>query len=129
MKKEYADWIEGYLASHPHGVVGMCAYASNLMMATFPELQLHGGFVKTPLGVDLHYWLTSPEGEIVDPTESQFGKLQPEDYEDGHSIDPLTLLLARGIVIGDRHGRKVADEPSVRGLPVEEGRSSGAVSA
>lgn len=58
----------------------------------FPELELRGGFARTPLGRDLHFWLRSPTGEIVDPTEAQFGGLRPEDYDDADTTDALVLL-------------------------------------
>jgi hypothetical protein len=70
------------------------------MLEAFPELELRGGFVRTRLGQDLHYWLIAPSGAIVDPTELQFGTVAPEDYDDAGTTDAVTLL-GRVLVFGD----------------------------
>ena len=90
-RKEYQEWIESYIADG-HRICGECHDVSLRMQAAFPELTLHGGYVRTPLGNDLHFWLTDPDGQIVDPTAAQFGYLEPKDYEDAGTTDPLELL-------------------------------------
>jgi hypothetical protein len=86
---EYAAWID---ALDDRSIVGRCQPICEAMAAAFPELRLVGGYVKTPLGCDLHYWLVSPSGTIVDPTGRQFGTLAPEDYEDAGTTDAMALL-------------------------------------
>src|SRR5262245_48760768 len=88
---EYAAWILDYLDSG-QPVVGYCQQVCESMLRAFPELELRGGSVRTPLGRDLHYWLRSPSGAIVDPTEAQFGKLSPDDYDDAGTTDARALL-------------------------------------
>lgn len=86
--REYAAWIDALEGS----LVGHCQATCVAMLAVFPELRLVGGYVKTPLGCDLHYWLVSPSGAIVDPTVRQFGALATDDYEDAGTTDAMTLL-------------------------------------
>jgi hypothetical protein len=87
---EYADWIATYVQGRR--IVGECQRACEEMRQAFPELELRGGFARTPLGRDLHYWLRAPWGTTVDPTASQFGGLALEDYEDAGTTDAMTLL-------------------------------------
>lgn len=73
MKTEYRAWIVEYVASIPNGFVrGKCDEATQLMCAAFPELRRAAGFAHSSWGRDQHWWCVSPEGEIVDPTASQF---------------------------------------------------------
>ena len=71
MSDAYADWIARFLAEHNGSVRGLCASASMAMKAAFPELAIVRGF-HCPGGP--HWWLTAPDGTIVDPTASQFPK-------------------------------------------------------
>lgn len=70
----------------------MCSTICERMNKAFPELILHGGFVRTPLGTDVHYWLVSPDGDIIDPTEAQFGELSRDDYYDSGLTSVLEIL-------------------------------------
>ena len=88
---DYAAWIDAYI-DQGNVIVGHCRNVCEAMLAEFPELELRGGFVRTRLGNDLHYWLRAPSGEIVDPTEAQFGRLRPDDYDDAGTTDTMTLL-------------------------------------
>jgi len=88
---QYRAWIADYEASRAP-VVGQCQKVCNAMRTAFPELELRGGWVRTPLGYDTHYWLLTRDGEIIDPTASQFPQLRPEDYEDAGSTEPMVLL-------------------------------------
>jgi len=109
-REEYDAWIAHYIASGGR-VVGECLSVCKLMMERFPELILHGGYMHTPLGPDLHYWLTAEEGEIVDPTFSQFDLwdgLGPEDYEDAGTTDPMQLL--RRFLIEGKEQHEQRDE-------------------
>lgn len=91
MDERYRAWISDYVDSGKP-LVGHCRVVCEAMLAAFPELELRGGWVRTRLGYDTHYWLRTPEGRIVDPTQSQFGALAPEDYEDAGSTDAMVLL-------------------------------------
>jgi hypothetical protein len=87
----YDEWIATY-RSRGESIVGRCRPVCELMQLDFPELVLHGGYVRTPLGQDTHYWLVTPDGHIVDPTAAQFGGLDLEDYEDAGTTDAMVLL-------------------------------------
>jgi len=89
--EEYDAWIAHYIASG-RPVIGECLPVCRQMLARFPELTLHGGYVHTPLGPDLHYWLTAPDGGLVDPTASQFDCWDVLHYEDAGTTDPMQLL-------------------------------------
>jgi len=92
--ERYDAWIANYVASG-RPIIGECLPVCKEMLERFPELVLHGGYVHTPLGPDLHYWLTAPGGELVDPTASQFDHWEGlgfEDYEDAGTTDPMQLL-------------------------------------
>ena len=102
----YDAWIAHYIASG-RPVVGECLQVCKQMLSRFPELVLHGGYMHTPLGPDLHYWLIAENGEIVDPTFSQFDLwdgLGPEHYEDAGTTDPMQLL--RRFLIEEQHGHE-----------------------
>lgn len=88
---KYEKWISDFIEAG-NEIHGMCCSTCELMQKDFPELTLRGGYVETALGNDLHFWLISPEGDIVDPTEEQFGGLQPEDYVDSGLTTPNEIL-------------------------------------
>jgi hypothetical protein len=70
MKPEYAVWIEQNCAGPQ---AGFCHSRSEAMKKAFPELILCRGYYSSPVdGSRGHWWLKTPEGEIVDPTVSQF---------------------------------------------------------
>lgn len=101
--EEYDAWIADYVASGMP-VLGECMAVCRKMKERFPELNLHGGYVRMPFGTDLHYWLTTPEGALVDPTASQFGDWEvpwPEGYEDAGTTDPMKLLRRFIITLED----------------------------
>lgn len=64
----YAEWIANYVKRHPR-TYGLCGSACKEMRAVFPELVEVPGWCN---GRE-HVWLVDPEGNIVDPTASQFG--------------------------------------------------------
>lgn len=74
-KAQYARWIETYVQAHNCYVRGLCVSAVKEMIAAFPELKPDLGFV----GWGEHAWCVAPDGEIVDPTASQFA-IQPPVY-------------------------------------------------
>lgn len=72
---KYAQWIDEWLASlpTPRHCYGMCATATTAMAAAFPELtRVPGWVLDGAWGQREHWWLTAPEGYIVDPTAAQF---------------------------------------------------------
>ena len=72
MKQEYQNWIDNYLSTHKF-CAGLCFSASALMLKSFPELILTRGYVYDIHGKKHnHWWLQTIDGEVIDPTASQF---------------------------------------------------------
>lgn len=87
MRDEYRKWIDENVKSSREAL-GRCWDTCERMQSQFSELVLHGGYVKLDLGHDFHVWLVAPDGERVDPTESQFGDpLHPDAYVDSGLSD------------------------------------------
>lgn len=82
MKEQYLAWIRTYKKENK-SVRGKCVEASQLMREAFPELVLVPGYCN---GAE-HMWLKDGEGNIVDPTASQFQKpLQYEEWKPGNGV-------------------------------------------
>ena len=66
----YAKWI----AENVKGsALGRCKEVSLEMQKAFPELLLVRGHYYDPVwGERMHWWLKTEDGEIIDPTKSQF---------------------------------------------------------
>lgn len=89
MNPSYAEWIAAYVARQPEGFVrGKCKEAAKEMAAAFPELRVAAGFVYCTWGRDEHFWCVTSDGELVDPTESQFQAVF--NYEELDLNDPKT---------------------------------------
>ena len=70
MKSEYYAWVEQNVEGTGYGD---CREVTEKMAAAFPELtRVRGHYYCTSWGERAHWWLTTPEGEIVDPTFRQF---------------------------------------------------------
>lgn len=70
MKKEYKDWIESNVEGNGYG---KCAEVTSAMAEAFPELtRVRGHYYCIRWGERAHWWLKTSDGEIVDPTASQF---------------------------------------------------------
>jgi hypothetical protein len=68
MKPEYANWIANIVDGY-----GRCADVTAAMQLTFPELvRVRGHYYDYLWGERQHWWLTDPEGSVVDPTAAQF---------------------------------------------------------
>jgi hypothetical protein len=67
MDTKYSKWISDYVARTPY-MRGRCGSATQEMVESFPELRRVPGWASA---VE-HWWCETPEGEIVDPTVSQF---------------------------------------------------------
>lgn len=68
MKSIYENWIREYINRNNGYVVAKCQYAISEMAEVFPELTPVAGWY----GETEHWWLVDPNGEIIDPTVSQF---------------------------------------------------------
>jgi hypothetical protein len=66
----YHQWIDKWLETNR--AYGRCKEAVDEMAEAYPELTKVPGHAWTEWGQRAHWWLTTPEGEIIDPTESQF---------------------------------------------------------
>jgi hypothetical protein len=74
----YTTWI----AAQTEDPQGRCAEATLAMQAAFPELRRVRGHVITAGRDRPHWWLVTPDGDIIDPTAAQFQTLcfyQPWD--------------------------------------------------
>ena len=73
MKAEYADWIAVNKKVTYADCYGTCAETTLEMAAAFPELtRVRGHYYCVVWGERSHWWLTTPDGEIIDPTADQF---------------------------------------------------------
>lgn len=70
MTEEYRKWVEQWLDQNR--ALGRCQEATTAMVEAFPELTIVPGHVSCDWGQRAHWWLTDPNGNIVDPTVSQF---------------------------------------------------------
>lgn len=69
----YTTWIKAYADERNGLLLGKCREACVAMAKAFPELTAVPGHVLVMhWGQRSHWWLTTPDGEIVDPTASQF---------------------------------------------------------
>lgn len=79
----YEEWIEQYKETRSLKVLndggcrslrGLCAGATEQMVAAFPELRRVRGHVGHTAGraYEPHWWCVDPNGNIVDPTREQF---------------------------------------------------------
>jgi hypothetical protein len=86
MKEAYSQWIREYLSVNK-SVLGRCMDAVGKMREEFPELQEVRGHVYCQWGKRGHVWCKTEDGEIVDPTQSQFpGLVQYEPWEPGMEV-------------------------------------------
>ena len=94
---KYADHIKDRIdkvyAGDPRNTLGRCLDEAKIMKNKFPELTLIKGHVYAPppWGKRAHWWLTTPEGEIVDPTRGQFPPLFDSEYEPFKDGDDVRL--------------------------------------
>lgn len=84
----YAAWIADYRA-RVGGVLGRCSSATSEMVAAFPELTRVGGWVLTGFGAELeHFWCVTADGEVVDPTATQFQDMGQGGVIDYRAFEP-----------------------------------------
>lgn len=93
--KRYEDWIATYLLKDGHNCgYGRCDVATKLMLRAFPELTRVAGHVSTAsMGRRAHWWCTTPEGAIVDPTAAQFGAVEAyHPFKPGETVRVGTCM-------------------------------------
>lgn len=87
MSEAHDVWITAFVLEHEHKVMGRCREAVVLMKQAFPELLVSRGHVSTIWGMRAHWWLLTPEGEVVDPTASQYpGIFEYLPWEPGDEV-------------------------------------------
>lgn len=65
----YDEWIRDNVTE----VYGKCSELTEKMLSVFPELsRVRGHYICPVWGEQEHWWLLTPNGEIVDPTAKQF---------------------------------------------------------
>lgn len=65
----YNNWIKQNITN----TYGQCAEATLAMQQAFPELtRVRGHYYDCLWGQREHWWLVTKDGQIVDPTKSQF---------------------------------------------------------
>lgn len=65
-------WIDHHVSDYV-AAYGKCADVTEAMQAAFPELQrVRGHYYDAAWGERAHWWLVTPDGNIVDPTAKQF---------------------------------------------------------
>jgi hypothetical protein len=70
MPDKYGAWIMEHVDGDGYG---QCAEVTLSMQAAFPELQrVRGHYMCLVWGERAHWWLVTPDGQIVDPTAAQF---------------------------------------------------------
>lgn len=79
MNSNYKKWIETNIKNEG---LGQCKEATVQMKECFPELTRIRGHYYCPIwGEREHWWLTTPQGEIIDPTVAQFPSKGIGHYE------------------------------------------------
>lgn len=69
----YTEWTAQFLAKNNGMVMGLCQSTCQQMREAFPELVIIRGHVLGAFpGRRQHWWLQAPDGEVVDPTVSQY---------------------------------------------------------
>lgn len=86
INQQYADWIAVNVAE-PYG---KCAEVTLAMAEAFPELtRVRGHYYCFAWGERTHWWLTTREGTIVDPTASQFPSRGNGEYVELDASAPM----------------------------------------
>jgi len=84
----YTEWIEERNAREDS--FNNCDAWTRDMLAVFPELKRVRGHVLVPrIGKRPHWWLTAPDGTIVDPTASQFTDVPGDTIQAGPDAGKL----------------------------------------
>lgn len=77
MKPEYQAWIREHVGES----YGKCADATEAMLTAFPELlRVRGHYYCSAWGERAHWWLVDTDGNVIDPTASQFPSKGSGEY-------------------------------------------------
>jgi hypothetical protein len=99
-RSAYAKWIA---ENRPADPWGKCEALTQLMATAFPELRRVRGHYVCPLQGRLpHWWMVTPDGQIVDPTQDQFASKGAGSYQEFVGREPTGTCLNCGeLVFGD----------------------------
>lgn len=107
---KYSNWIKNYTGSK----FRTCKEVSELMQATFPELRIAKGLVQIIENCKWyqHQWLVNTNGNIIDPTSSQW--LGIIEYNEIKESDPKPVCKCMNcgeIIFSDfNFGREICSE-------------------
>lgn len=87
MHNKYLAWIEEHCTGD---TAGQCAEKTLTMLLAFPELRRVRGHYECYITGKSHphWWLESPEGNVVDPTCDQFPSAGNGDYIEHTGPEP-----------------------------------------
>jgi hypothetical protein len=95
----YQQWIAAHQPTDPRG---QCVDATLRMATAFPELRRVRGHYVCPLdGRRSHWWLVTPDGQILDPTVEQFASNGMGEYEPYIGKEPTGQCLDCGALLFD----------------------------
>lgn len=117
---DYDSWIVSFLEEHNPN--GLCKLAVDQMSEEFPELRKVRGHVHCSWGKRAHWWLEDPEGNIVDPTASQFPLISRYEHWDSSKELKLGKCLNCGEIIWGKvnEGPQQFCSPECRTLLAED---------
>lgn len=94
----YQQWIAAHQPTDPRG---LCVEMTRKMAAAFPELRRVRGYYTCPFSGQrhTHWWLVTPDGQIIDPTVEQFASLGQGDYEEYTGPEPTGKCLNCGALL------------------------------
>lgn len=89
MSKQYQQWIAENVKEYADAY-GKCAEVTQAMANAFPELKRAKGYYHCVIwGRRDHWWLTTSDGKIIDPTAIQFptkGNCEYEEWVEGMPV-------------------------------------------
>jgi len=125
LRDTYAQWSAKNVLSDPRN---KCKEVTERMALAFPELERVRGHYVCPIEGRLpHWWMRTPNGQIVDPTRAQFSSKGDGLYEPHVGPEPKGFCLNCGeYVYGDDQfcSRECFDETTAY-LEAEGRNSSG----
>lgn len=86
VEPKYWEWIKANVEDDGYG---QCREVTERMADAFPELtRVRGHYYCFAWGERQHWWLTDPDGRIVDPTAAQFPSKGAGHYEPWDESQP-----------------------------------------
>lgn len=83
--QKYLDWI----TIHVTNPLGTCASVTTTMRDAFPELvRVRGHYICPIWGPREHWWLKDSDGNVIDPTATQFPSRGTGDYKEWDNSQP-----------------------------------------